>query len=248
MIEYYDGTVFNTPAKTIVNTVNCAGVMGAGIALEFKLRYPEMYEDYVQKCKEKKMKVGIPRIYEYSDELWILNFPTKGHWRFPSKIQWIEQGLKYFAENYKKRDIESIAFPKLGTNNGGLDWTEVKEVMEKYLNDLDIKVYICLDEKKEAEGIEKLMIEKLNSILQEELIKKLKVPKKQVEIIFNNMPYSRLWHLSKLEGITSKTYEKIFLYLYKETNEYTSNKNNSKIDESNNETEQLSLFYEDRDN
>ena len=152
MIKYYDGTVFNTPAKTIVNTVNCAGVMGAGIALEFKLRYPEMYEDYVQKCKNKEMKTGRPRIYEYSDGLWILNFPTKGHWRFPSKINWIEEGLKYFAENYKKRNIESIAFPKLGTNNGGLDWIEVKSLMENYLRDLDIDVYICLDEKTEAEG------------------------------------------------------------------------------------------------
>lgn len=234
MIEYLEGTVFNSGAKTIVNTVNCAGIMGAGIALEFKLRYPEMYEDYVQKCKDKQMKVGTPRIYKYSEDLWILNFPTKGHWRFPSKIQWIEDGLRYFAKNYKKIDIESIAFPKLGTSNGGLEWSEVKELMEKYLNNVDIKVYICLDEKKEAEGTENLMIENLNSISQEKLIKELKIPKKQVDILFNNMPYSRLWHLSKLEGITAKTYEKIFVYLY----------NKVKVHEANNEVKQLSLLTE----
>jgi len=137
MITYLEGTVFNAPVKTYVNTVNCAGIMGAGIALEFKLRYPEMFQDYVAKCKSKKMKVGTPRIYEYSENVWIMNFPTKGHWRYPSKIAWIEQGLKYFAENYKKRNIGSIAFPKLGTNNGGLEWKEVKVLMEKYLSDLE---------------------------------------------------------------------------------------------------------------
>lgn len=242
MIKYYEGTVFNTPAKTIVNTVNYAGVMGAGIALEFKLRYPEMYEEYVERCKCKQMKVGIPRIYEYSHDLWILNFPTKGHWRFPSKIVWIEQGLKYFAENYKKRDIQSIAFPKLGTNNGGLEWKEVRNLMEKYLDDLDIDVYICLDEKNEAEGTEAEMLDSLNSISKEDLIKDIKVPKKQAEEIINKLPLVRLWHLSKIEGVGSKSYEKIFEYLYKKTNEYLVGKKDVKAGEIDNIGEQLSLF------
>lgn len=242
MIKYYEGTVFNTPAKTIVNTVNCAGVMGAGIALEFKLRYPEMYEDYIEKCKEKQMKVGIPRIYEYSEDLWIMNFPTKGHWRFPSKMAWIEQGLKYFVENYKKRNIHSIAFPKLGTNNGGLEWKEVRNLMEKYLKDLDIDVYICLDEKNEAEGTEKEMLDNLNSISKEALIKDIKIPKKQAEEIINKLPLVRLWHLSKIEGVGNKSYEKIFEYLYKKTNEYLYDKKDNKVEEIDNVGEQLSLF------
>lgn len=242
MITYFEGTVFNAPVKTFVNTVNCAGVMGAGIALEFRLRYPEMFTDYVEKCKDKEMKLGIPRIYEYSDKVWIMNFPTKGHWRFPSKIQWIEQGLKYFAENYKKRNIESIAFPKLGTNNGGLNWDDVKTLMERYLMDLDIKIYICTDEKKEAEGTEKIMLNNLNDLTLENLTKEIEVPKKQAEKIISNFPYTRLWHVSKIGGIGEKTYEKIFNYLYKKTDEYVETNKKIKNENNDGECEQLSLF------
>lgn len=242
MITYFEGTVFNAPVKTFVNTVNCAGVMGAGIALEFKLRYPEMFDDYVEKCKTKQMKVGIPRIYEYSKDVWIMNFPTKGHWRFPSKIQWIEKGLEYFCENYKKRDIGSIAFPKLGTNNGGLDWNEVKQLMEKYLRNLDIEIYICLDEMREAEGAERVMLDNLNSSTLEKLIKEIEIPKKQAERIVGNMPYRRFWYVSKLEGVGQKTYEKIFDYFYKKTDDYNKLNKSTKGDNNVVEYEQLRLF------
>lgn len=242
MITYLEGTVFNAPVKTYVNTVNCAGIMGAGIALEFKLRYPEMFQDYVEKCKLKQMKVGTPRIYEYNENVWIMNFPTKGHWRFPSKISWIEQGLKYFVDNYRKKNIQSVAFPKLGTNNGGLDWEEVKALMEKYLNDLDIEVYICLDEKKEAEGTEKEMLDKLNSMTLEKLVKEIKVPKKQAELIITKLPYSRLWHLSKVDGIGVKTYEKIFEFLYKGTSAFLASRDANKLVGAGREVEQLTLF------
>src|SRR6056297_2677226 len=140
MIHYYEGTVFNTPAKTIVNTVNCVGVMGAGIALEFKLRYPEMYKDYKEKCKNDKVKVGRPYLYRLKNDLRILNFPRKKHWRNNSKLEWIESGLIYFRNNYQKINMESVAFPKLGTNNGGLNWSDVKQLMEEYLSDLNINI------------------------------------------------------------------------------------------------------------
>lgn len=240
MITYFKGTVFNAPVKTFVNTVNCSGVMGAGIALEFKLRYPEMFIDYVEKCKNKKIQLGKPSIYEYSDNLWIMNFPTKGHWRYPSKIQWIEQGLKYFAENYKKRNIESIAFPKLGTNNGRLPWDDVKVLMEKYLENLDINIYICLDEKREAEGVEKTMVESLNALTLDKLINEVKVPNKQAMTIINNIPYSRFWYVSNLEGIGEKTYEKLFKFLYEKkdsSNKIRKNNENDII-----EYEQLTFF------
>lgn len=235
MIIYSEGTVFNAPVKTIVNTVNCKGVMGAGIALEFKLRFPEMFEDYVERCKNDQMKLGKPVLYEYSDDTWIMNFPTKGHWRFPSKIQWIEQGLQYFRDNYRVRNIESIAFPKLGTSNGGLDWKEVKTIMEKYLSDLDINVYICLDDKKIAEGTEKLMLDCLNYMTIEELIENIKLSKKQAQAIFKNLPYNRFWQISNLDGITENSYEKIFKYFY-------SNIKNDSTRIKNMKWEQLSLF------
>lgn len=242
MIAYLDGTVFNAPVKTYVNTVNCAGIMGAGIALEFKLRYPEMFNDYVNKCQLKQMKVGVPRIFEYSEDIWIMNFPTKGHWRYPSKMIWIEEGLKYFVENYKKRNIESIAFPKLGTSNGGLEWEEVKALMDKYLGNLDIDVYICLDEKNEAEGTEKEMLDRLNNFNINNLVNDMKVSKKQAEIIISNLPYTRLWHLSKTTSIGVKTYEKVFEYLYKGTNEYLNLIKKEKSGNEYIEIEQMKLF------
>lgn len=234
MIIYFEGTVFNAPVKTYVNTVNCSGVMGAGIALEFKLRYPEMFDTYYKECKNKELKIGFPRIYEYNKDTWIMNFPTKGHWSFPSKIQWIENGLKYFANNYKKINIESIAFPKLGTSNGGLEWEDVKVLMEQYLNDLDIDVYICLDEKQEAEGIEKLMLDKLNNMSKNNELSQINISEKQLKVINDNTPYSRIWHISKTTGIDKKSYAKIFQHLYKKVKSY----NFEKSDDS----RQLTLF------
>lgn len=242
MIHYYEGTVFNTPAKVLVNTVNCFGVMGAGIALEFKLRYPEMFEDYVIKCEQKEMYVGKPKLFKYSQDVWIMNFPTKNHWRNPSKMNYIEEGLKYFVQNYKKANINSIAFPKLGTSNGGLDWLEVKPMMEKYLREIDIDVYICLDEKKEAEGIELKMVNELNKSTDEILVNEVGLTKRQANIIKNSMPVRRFWRLGKLKGIGEKTYEKLFNCFYKKNIslkgfEYENN-NKMKLQVG----EQLSLF------
>lgn len=220
MITYLEGTVFNSPAKTIVNTVNCTGVMGAGIALEFKLRYPQMYEEYVQQCENKRLNVGIPKIYENSKNRWIMNFPTKAHWRYPSKMKWIEDGLIYFVQNYKKRDIESIAFPKLGTHNGGLEWKEVKDIMEKYLGNIDIPVYICLDELNNPDGAEKEMINKLESIDILNKYKEIGISKKAAQVISDALPIYRFWHLSNIKGVSKSAYEKIFIYLYNQTKEY----------------------------
>lgn len=214
MINYYKGTVFNAPVKTYVNAVNCSGIMGSGIALEFKLRYPDMFENYVKECKEGIIKIGRPKLYKCSNDEWILNFPTKNHWRPASKIEYIEEGLKYFVQNYKKLNFQSIAFPKLGTNNGGLDWEEVRILMEKYLDNLDLEIYICLDELKEAEGTEKDMLKIVNDLDIETLNKKLKISDKQSQEILSNMPFSRMWHISKLKSITKRSYEKIFKYAY----------------------------------
>jgi len=238
MLTYLKGTVFNAPAKTLVNTVNCLGIMGAGIALEFKLRFPEMFEDYVKKCESKEMRIGVPRIYRYSENLWIMNFPTKFHWKYPSKLEWIEQGLKYFIENYEKVEIESIAFPKLGTNNGGLDWNDVRLLMERYLKDVDLPVYICLDELDEAEGIEKTMVDGLNKTTNEELINEVKLSKKQADSVINCLPVKRFFHVLKQRGIGKKTYENLFSYFYSKANVT----NDKEIVDKATEIEQITFF------
>lgn len=215
MIQYIEGTVFNTPAKTIVNTVNCKGVMGAGLALEFKLRYPLMYEDYVTKCNENKLMIGRPSLFKINENLLVLNFPTKNHWKDPSKLQYIEAGLAYFRENYHRVDIKAIAFPKLGTSNGGLDWKDVKVLMEKYLKDLDIDIYICLDMKEKPEGIEENMVTLFNSISLGEVKKYIKLSAKQIGILEGAQPIKRFYDLNNINGIGTGTYEKLFKYFYR---------------------------------
>ena len=136
------GDIFSSNMKTIVNTVNCVGVMGKGIALEFKKRYPDMYKEYVSMCRNGEIRPGKP--YYYTDILGnsVLNFPTKDHWRSPSKLSYITDGLKWFKEHYKELGITSIAFPPLGCGNGGLTWEVVGPLMYYYLNDLPIEVEV----------------------------------------------------------------------------------------------------------
>lgn len=147
MIHYETSDLFKSRAHTLVNAVNCVGVMGAGIAYQFKTRFPKMYEDYVDKCKQYKVRVGKPYLYQELDMgVSILNFPTKVHWKHPSELGYIKNGLKYFVKKFPRWDIQSIAFPALGCGKGGLDWEEVRPIMELYLEPISnlIPVYIFL--------------------------------------------------------------------------------------------------------
>lgn len=142
MVKIKIDNIFNSECGTLVNTVNCVGVMGKGIALEFKKRYPQMYKEYVKKCEKNLVKPGVP--YYYNDLLGnsIINFPTKDHWRSSSRIQYIVSGLDWIVNNYKKLGITSIALPPLGCGNGGLDWKQVGPIMYNKLKDLPIKIEI----------------------------------------------------------------------------------------------------------
>ena len=144
-IQYLKGDIFDSKAQVIVNTVNCQGVMGKGLALAFKERFPDMFLVYQQDCKAGRLRIGKITIYKKSTP-WILNFPTKNHWRYPSKLEYLEKGLEFLVAHYKKVGITSIAFPKLGAQNGKLSWDAVGPLMAKYLSQLDIDVYIYIAE------------------------------------------------------------------------------------------------------
>jgi O-acetyl-ADP-ribose deacetylase (regulator of RNase III) len=144
-IKYQKDDIFESKAQVIVNTVNCQGVMGKGLALAFKQRYPAMFPVYQQECKTGRLRIGRPSLYKESTP-WILNFPTKDTWKANSKIEYLEKGLEYFVTNYKKAGITSIAFPKLGAQNGKLSWDDVGPLMAKYLSSLEIDVYIYIAE------------------------------------------------------------------------------------------------------
>lgn len=134
------GNMFESDAQTLVNTVNCIGIMGKGIALEFKKRFPEMFKDYKARCDCNEVKPGVPYLYDSLFPPQILNFPTKTHWRAASRIEDVEKGLKILRENYKRWGITSIAMPPLGCGNGQLLWSTVGSMMYHYLHDLDMVV------------------------------------------------------------------------------------------------------------
>jgi len=142
MITYVAGNLFTSPAQVLVNTVNTQGVMGKGIALQFKQTFPEMFKNYQALCEKGKIDIGVLWIYK-TPHKWILNFPTKKYWRNPSRAEFIETGLKKFSERFNELGIYSIAFPALGCGNGELDWENtVKPLMEKYLNKIPADVFV----------------------------------------------------------------------------------------------------------
>lgn len=142
MLTYVlDGDLLTSPAQTLVNTVNLVGVMGKGLALRFKQVYPEMFRAYQSACESRTIDVGRSWLYR-TPRKWILNFPTKRHWRQPSRIEDIEQGLQFFVRTYAELGIYSVAFPALGCGNGELHWDVVRPLMERYLKPLPITVFI----------------------------------------------------------------------------------------------------------
>lgn len=147
MIRYTQGNLLDAEVEAVVNTVNTVGVMGKGIALMFKETFPENFKRYEAACKAKEIQVGHMFVTERRELMgpkWIVNFPTKKHWRQPSKMEWVVEGLKDLRAFIQDKDIRSIAIPPLGSGNGGLEWPDVRAEIERALADLegvDIVVY-----------------------------------------------------------------------------------------------------------
>lgn len=135
------GDLFQSKAQTLTNAVNTVGVMGKGIALEFKKRFPKMYEDYRRRCERGEVALGKPYLFkETMSEQWILNFPTKEDWRNPSDFSPIQDGLAYLRDHIHEWGITSLAVPSLGCGHGGLEWTVVGPAIYNALAQLDIPV------------------------------------------------------------------------------------------------------------
>lgn len=140
MVHVLVGDLFASKAQTLVNTVNCVGVMGKGVALEFKKRFPEMYDDYVRRCEAGLVKLGQPYLFKRLVPPWTLNFPTKDHWRSVSRLEDIVRGLEYLAQHYREWGITSLAVPPLGCGNGQLEWRVVGPTLYRYLKRLALPV------------------------------------------------------------------------------------------------------------
>ena len=146
MIELTQGNILDAEAEALVNTVNTVGVMGKGIALMFKEAFPRNFTDYESACKRRELKFGKMFITEresFVGPKWIINFPTKEHWRGNSRMEWIEEGLKDLKQVITTNGIRSIAIPPLGSGNGGLNWDEVRPKIEAALGSLeDVRIIL----------------------------------------------------------------------------------------------------------
>jgi O-acetyl-ADP-ribose deacetylase (regulator of RNase III)/uncharacterized protein YwgA len=134
------GDILQSKAQTLVNTVNCVGIMGKGIALEFKKRFTEMFEDYAERCERKEVKPGVPYLYKTLFPPQIINFPTKDHWKSVSRIDDIERGLQLLVAHYREWAVTSVAIPPLGCGNGQLEWKAVGPLIYRYTSHMDIPV------------------------------------------------------------------------------------------------------------
>ena len=142
---YTTGDLLQSDAEALVNTVNCEGYMGKGIAYQFKLKFPNNNKDYVKACKNGTLRPGKLHVYKESEKI-IINFPTKDKWREKSRMEYIEDGLDALVLLIKELNIKSIAIPPLGSGNGGLIWNDVKQVLAKKLEDIAKQVAIYIYE------------------------------------------------------------------------------------------------------
>ncbi len=159
MIQYLTGNIFESPAEALVNTVNTKGVMGKGIALQFKTYFPNNYKSYVEACKAGEVVTG--KMFLTRDqniearEKWIINFPTKHDWRKPSEYHFITSGLDDLVRVIRDKHIKSVAIPPLGAGNGGLDWRKVKKIIQEKLGNLDQDIFVYEPYNEIAEHLKK---------------------------------------------------------------------------------------------
>lgn len=146
MIRYIDGNLLDANTEALVNTVNCVGVMGKGIALQFKQAFPDNFRQYARACRRGDVRIGkmfvVPVVGTHGPK-YIINFPTKIHWRDPSRIEFIEEGLEDLVACIQGHGIRSVAIPPLGCGNGGLEWERVRPLIEKRMSSLnDVEIYV----------------------------------------------------------------------------------------------------------
>ncbi|MBQ3351943.1 MAG: macro domain-containing protein [Thermoguttaceae bacterium] len=147
MIKYCEGNILLANAEALVNTVNTVGVMGKGIALQFKKAFPDMEKEYIAACKNGSLRIGKLQVWDsgsFFNPRYIINFPTKQHWRYPSKLSYIQAGLTDLIQIIRQLGITSIAIPPLGCGLGGLDWLQVNQEIVSALGameDVEIQIY-----------------------------------------------------------------------------------------------------------
>lgn len=164
MITFTHGNLLEARADALVNTVNTVGVMGKGIALMFKERFADNFRRYAAACKARQVRVGemfVTEVNELDGPRWIVNFPTKQHWRGNSSMAWITDGLNDLRRFLVEQRVRSVAIPPLGAGNGGLEWSEVRAQIEAALGDLDTQILVFEPTQKYQNVAKRTGVEKL---------------------------------------------------------------------------------------
>lgn len=207
------GNLFASKAHALVNTVNCVGVMGKGIALEFRRRYPEIFRQYVQDCDNKEILPGKVYYYPFKNIL-ILNFAVKDHWKYPSKLKWVESCLQQFRKEYKEKEISSVAFPWMGAMNGRIPLNIIKDVMRRYLFDLrGIQVEVYDFDPDARDPLWEILQELVNSHNASYLAAIAKITLRYCDRIFEavrDLEVNNLYQLTNTKDIGKKSIDKLY--------------------------------------
>ncbi|MBF7728600.1 macro domain-containing protein [Pseudomonas sp. N040] len=209
------GNIFRSRAQTCVNTINCVGVMGAGIAFEYRLRYPEMFQQYRLLCEQGQIAIGKLWIFKAMDR-WVLNFPTKKHWRYPSQEDFLHAGLEKFMSTYKSRGISSVAFPLLGAQMGGLSAERSLEIMLDHLSPCAIPVEIYHYDPFAPDDLYEAFKNRFLELSDEQIKASSGLRSQSVEAIRKALADERVCQLNQLlkfEGIGDKTLEKAYSFV-----------------------------------
>lgn len=212
--EEYKGNLFDSEAQALVNTVNCVGVMGKGVALEFRRRFPTMYESYLMTCQKRLLNPGQILPYKHSKP-WILNFAVKNDWKHPSKLEWVESCLDKFRKHYQELGISSAAFPWIGSMNGGLPWEQVHNLIRQYLKDLPhIDIEVIEFDPDAPDPLYRELCKKVFELSQDEFSREANITQRAAQIIFEHSGYATsLTRICEAPGIGKTTADNLYKYL-----------------------------------
>lgn len=221
------GNIFNSKAQALVNTVNCVGPMGKGIALEFRRRFPDMFEEYKKHCDAGNLKPGMILPYRKSTP-WVLNLAVKNDWKHPSKLEWVEQCLEKFCAWYPATGLKSAAFPWMGAMNGGIPLEKIKHITRQYLSQLsDIEIEVYTFDPQASDPLYQALKNLTGSLSSEQFTRQSGLQKRFVEKIYPLVEQSLTSSLTDIEqkaqlGKTSM--DKLYLFLTSCANTQTSSK------------------------
>ncbi|MEI7656892.1 MAG: macro domain-containing protein [Phycisphaerae bacterium] len=207
------GNLFASPTQTLVNTVNTMGVMGRGIALEFRFRFPAMFAEYERQCQAGRLQIGDLLVWKASTP-WVVNFPTKTDWKLPSRYEYVEAGLRRFAAIYAAEQITSVAFPPLGASLGGLDWDRVRDLMYRHLSPLaNLSVTIIRYDERAGDRWFDLLVEETRGWTGSDFNQTLGLSKPQAALVAEALSSGALCQMAQLQsikGLGEKSLERLY--------------------------------------